>query len=146
MLVREIMHAPVTTIDAGASIAQARAAMQRGGIRHLVVRDAQGRRAGVVCIHDLDVAAAGGTVGEVMSAPLVTLSPDVEVHEVALLLRRRNVSSVAVVEDSRLVGIVTSSDLLDLLGRGALRIQASTAKWTLPKRGPTHRPERPRRP
>lgn len=146
MLLREIMTAPVTTIASGASVAQARATMRRAGVRHLVVRDAEGRRAGVVCIHDLDAAPLDSTVGEVMSAPLVALPPDAEVREAANLLRRRNVGSVVVVGRDRLMGIVTTSDLLDLLGKGALRVQASTAKWTLSRRGPTHHPEPRRRP
>lgn len=146
MLLREIMSVPVVTIGSGVSVAQALATMHRAGIRHLVVRDPEGRRAGIVCVHDLESAAPDATVGEVTSAPLVTLPPDAEVREAAKLLRRRNVGSVAVVRGDRLVGIVTVSDLLDLLGKGALHIQPSTAKWTLPRRGPTHHPEPRRRP
>jgi CBS domain-containing protein len=58
--------------------------------------------------------------GEVMSAPLVTIGPDEPVwHAVAAMLTRE-IKRVPVVEDARLVGIVTQHDLLKcLLADGA---------------------------
>jgi CBS domain-containing protein len=141
MRIREIMSEPVVTAPPDMTAAEARAAMKRSGIRHLAVTT--GRRIeGVVCAHDLRLADPGSTIADVMSAPAATLPPDADVPEVARLLRRHDVGSVLVVEDGRLKGIVTTSDLLSLLGKGAIHIQPMAAKWTMPRRGPRH-PARP---
>ena len=141
MHIGEIMSAPVITAPPEMPVAKAREAMQKARIRHLAV--ASGRHIeGVVCAHDLRSADPGSTVADVMSAPAVTLPPTADVHETAKLLRRRNVGSVLVVDGGRLKGIVTTSDLLALLGKGAVHIQATAAKWTMAKRGPRH-PARP---
>lgn len=142
MRLNEIMSGPVVATVPSATAAQAKAAMQGARVRHLVVLGPGRQIVGVVCAHDLHGAAPGSTVEDLMSAPTATLPATADVREAARLLRRRNVGSLPVVEGGRLAGIVTTSDVLALLGKGALRVQATPAKWTLPRRGPTHRPER----
>jgi CBS domain-containing protein len=142
MRLSEIMSAPVTTIRSNASAAEAAVKMQRAHITHLVVLNGAREIAGVVCDHDLRGVEPGSRVEGVMSTPAVTWPASAEVHAAAKLLRRRDIGSILVLAGKRLVGIVTTSDLLALLGKGAVRIQEMTPKWTLPRRGPTHRPER----
>ena len=144
MRLSEIMSSPVETILAGAAAVEARTAMHRAGIRHLVVLGRARQVVGVVCAHDLRGAEPDSTVEDLMSRPAATLPPSADAKEAAKLLRRGDIGSVAVVHHARLVGIVTTSDLLALLGKGALRVQPTPTKWTLPKRGPTHRPQRRR--
>lgn len=141
MRLDRIMSAPVETIVPTASAAEARAAMQRAGLRHLVVVGRGRQILGVLCDHDLREAEPGSTVGDVMSAPPVTLSVKAGVEDAAKLLRRWHVGSLPLTDGGRLAGIVTTSDLLRLLGSGGIKVQPQTRKWTLAKRGPTHRPE-----
>ncbi|HUJ24446.1 MAG TPA: CBS domain-containing protein [Myxococcales bacterium] len=141
MLVNEIMSAPVVTIAPMASPTEAALAMERAKITHLVVTSGA-RIEGVLCDHDLRGARPDSTVAELMSAPAVTLPPRADVHDAAKLLRRRSIGSVVIVDEKRLAGIVTTADLLALLGKGAARVSEITPKWTLPNRGPTHRPDR----
>lgn len=143
MRLSEIMSTPLETILPGASAADARAAMGRARIRHLVVAGPGRRIAGVLCAHQLRGVEPDRTVEELMSAPAVTLPREAEVREAAKLLRRWSIGCVAVLDRGRPVGIVTSSDLLGLVGKGALRVPPRARKWTMAKRGPTHRPERP---
>lgn len=79
-----------------------------------------------------------------MSAPAVTAAAADDVRDAARVLRRRDIGCLPVMEGRHLAGIVTTSDLLGLLGKGALRVTPRTTRWVLPKRGPSHRPE-PRR-
>lgn len=144
MRLSEIMSTPVATILSSASAADAAWAMQRARINHLVVVSRGQGIVGVISDHDVRRVEPGSTVAELMSTPAVTLPATADVQEAAKLLRRRSIGSVPLVAGKRLVGIVTTSDLLALLGKGTVRVQAMTPKWTLPKRGPTHRPE-PRR-
>lgn len=49
---------------------------------------------------------------DVMTSPVITVSPDTPVKEVAQLLLTHHISGVPVVSDGKLVGIVTEADLL----------------------------------
>lgn len=49
---------------------------------------------------------------DVMTSPVITVSPDTPVKEVARLLLTHHISGVPVVSDGKLVGIVTEADLL----------------------------------
>ncbi|HET9557769.1 MAG TPA: CBS domain-containing protein [Actinomycetota bacterium] len=53
-------------------------------------------------------------VRDVMSSPVITVSPDKRLKEVAELLVSNGISAVPVVEDGELVGIVSEADLLPL--------------------------------
>lgn len=54
----------------------------------------------------------GLTAADVMSAPAVTVRPDAPLATVARLMSARGVKRLPVVEDGKLVGIVTRADLL----------------------------------
>ena len=56
--------------------------------------------------------AVGATVGDVMTPNPETCSPDQTVEEVATLFHEHNVSRVPVVDDGKLVGIVSRGDIL----------------------------------
>jgi CBS domain-containing protein len=56
--------------------------------------------------------AVGATVGDVMTAEPITVTPDALVTDVATLLVERDVARVPVVENDRVVGIVSKSDIV----------------------------------
>jgi CBS domain-containing protein len=58
-----------------------------------------------------DCRLAGVLIREVMTESVVTAAPERTVREVAELMRERNVGSVVLVNDGRLVGFVTDRDL-----------------------------------
>jgi acetoin utilization protein AcuB len=135
MRLREIMTETPDTITPETSVAQARAAMRTAGVHHLVVLESTAI-AGVVSDRDLRNLTGTLLVSAVMSGKIATASPDTTVREAANILRGRSIGSLPIVEKGRLVGIVTISDLLTLLGRGAQRPIAESTRWTLRKRGP----------
>jgi CBS domain-containing protein len=55
------------------------------------------------------------TAGDVMSAPVITVSEDVELTEVARLLAQQHIKRVPVMQQGRIVGIVSRADLLGAL-------------------------------
>ena len=63
-------------------------------------------------------AAGIARVEDVMFRHVVSGTPDSTIREAANLLRGRTVGALPILEGERLVGIVTISDSLDLLGRG----------------------------
>ena len=125
MRIADVMVKNVETVPPTMSAAEAWDLMRQKGIRHLVVidgagvkgvlsdRDAGGRRGANLRV--------GTTVADFMTSPVVAVTPDTTVRRVANLMRGRTIGSVPVVQGKRLVGIVTVSDLLEILGRGVDR-------------------------
>jgi len=59
----------------------------------------------------------GALVQDVMTEEVVTISPDADVEEVASLMVKRRVNPVPVVEEERLVGIVSRADIIQMMAR-----------------------------
>lgn len=136
MRVKDVMSTKVLTIDLHEPIERARAEMDSRRVHHLVVVDG-GRVVGVVTSELLAWGEAEGIarVEDVMFRHVVTGTPDLTIREAANLLRGRTIGALPIFQSRRLVGIVTISDLLELLGRGAERPVASPTRWTLRDRG-----------
>lgn len=64
------------------------------------------------------VKAHGRTVGEVMTENVISVGPQTPVPEIARLLERHKIKRVPVMENGRLVGIVTRGNLLHALVSG----------------------------
>ncbi len=133
MRLQDIMSTAVETVAPEASISEARSRMRTRRIRHLVVLD--GREVvGVVSDRDL-----GGRLGptgdravaDLMERSVVTVTPETTVRQAANLLRGRNIGCLPIVDDGRVVGIVTVTDLLELIGRGVERPIARSKRWSL---------------
>jgi CBS domain-containing protein len=68
------------------------------------------------------------TVSEVMSRPVVTVSEDTAVREVADILQRHRIKRVPVVRGGKVTGIVSRADLLRGLARLAEDMPAASAE------------------
>jgi CBS domain-containing protein len=94
--------------------------MEQLHIRHLVVVDEQEQVIGLVSERDL-----GGrhgaqvrhqkSVRDLMTPEPVSLDPEADVRQAAEMLRGLSIGCFPVIADSALVGIITTSDLLDVL-------------------------------
>jgi len=123
MRLRDVMKTRVEAISANETAEAAANRMRSARIRHLVVQDGK-KIVGVVS--DRDIGRLGSfrqiqTVEEVMSAPVVTASPDTTLRKAANLLRGRTIGCLPVMEREKLVGIVTITDVLELVGQGEER-------------------------
>ena len=129
----EIMNRTLVTVDTRASLRQAQRILDQRNIRHLFVMDGK-RLVGIVTDRDLRKAAPSSKsplttsereefmdelkVVEVMSRKLITASPSTTVREAAKVMVREKIGCLPVVDDNTLVGIVTETDLLEILVRG----------------------------
>lgn len=148
MLVRELMTSQPITIRPDSDYLAAIALMRAGNFRRLPVVDEQGKLVGLVSINDLnrlqtsDASADrskqhafqknGGVlirVGEIMKRAVITISPDYPIEEAAQMMLDHQFGSLPVVEDGRLVGIITDSDIfkmfVQMLGGGGQAIRLS---------------------
>ncbi len=138
MRVEDLMSTQVRTVSAGESAEEALATMQRERIHHLVVL--QDREVvGVVSSRDLEASGSFRqvqVVEDVMTSPAVTADRLMTVRQAANLLRGRSIGCLPVMDGGELAGILTITDLLELLGRGAERPAPRSQRWILKSRGP----------
>jgi len=130
MLVRTWMSENPVTISSHVRMKDAAELMREREVRHLPVVD-NGKLVGMVTLTDIRKAspspATTFSVGEVnylldqilvsdiMTRNPHTITPDTTVEDAALLGYRSGYGSFPVVEDGRLVGIITQKDLLDIM-------------------------------
>ncbi|HXV42573.1 MAG TPA: CBS domain-containing protein [Anaerolineae bacterium] len=57
----------------------------------------------------------GTTAQEIMSEPPVTITPDATIEELAELMVDRRINPIPVVENDRLVGVISRSDIIRLM-------------------------------
>lgn len=124
--VRDIMTTRPVTIGPEAPLAAALQAMREKEIRHLPVVDEGGRLVGILTDRDLRQASFARfralreadrdlTVQDAMSWAVVTTHPEATTAQAAAVMFERRIGSLPVVEDGRLVGILTERDLLTAL-------------------------------
>jgi CBS domain-containing protein len=121
--VRRWMRKRVVTVRPTTSLDEAGRLLRTRRIRHLPVRDARGRLVGIVTDRDLRQAVfdpgagalAALRVRDVMTWAVLTVTPDTDVRHAARLMREQKIGAVPVVEDGRLVGMLTETDVLAAL-------------------------------
>lgn len=138
MRVKDVMRTNVRTIDPDQPASSAKELFRRYDIHHLVVM-AKRNILGVVTDRDLMDREEDTAVQRVMAHPVVTISPDETVRKAAALMSGHLIGSLPVVDGGRLIGIVTSHDLLALLAKGATRPAPAGERPVLAKRGLGHK-------
>ena len=119
--VREIMTKNVVTISGSATVADAVKMMKEKGLRALIVeRRSDSDPYGIVSETDIiyKVAAYGHDpkkmrVYEIMTKPCITVNADLGVEYVARLFANTRIRRAPVIGNSKLLGIVSISDILN---------------------------------
>ena len=144
MRLGEIMKTSVETIRLKdpAELAWERMRLER--IHHLVVMD-DDAVVGVVSDRDLGGARGnrlreGRQVADLMTRTVVTAAPTTTVREAANLMRGRAIGCLPVFDGGSLRGIITVTDLLELIGKGAERPTARATRAILRGRGQRRKP------
>lgn len=143
MLVREIMTKQVVAIGPDTPIRDVQLLMEQRNIRHFPILDHDSQAGGadrlVGIVSDRDVRLVGADhpkapegvkssdpVSALMVSPVITADPEDPIEETAKTLRERKIGAMPVMEDDRLVGIVTAIDMLDALVRMSGVTEASS--------------------
>ena len=132
--VRDYMTSTVTSLTVDARLLDAALLIRRTGKRHVPVVSAEGKVLGIISDRDVSRLAPsvlsplspedynrifeGTSVTLAMTKDPVTIHPDAPVQQAVQIMASKKFSSVLVTEsDGKLVGIITVSDLLSLLGQ-----------------------------
>jgi acetoin utilization protein AcuB len=118
------------TVAGSDTLDQAMKTLETWRIRHLPVVEGD-RLVGIVSDRDLKKAApspfdleaaeefvrltSGVTVSEVMTREVVTISPYTPIEDAAALMGEKRIGALPVVQEGRLVGIITETDVLGVM-------------------------------
>lgn len=134
MLVANRMSSRVVTVESHLSLEAARALLQKHKIRQLPVVK-QKKLVGIITDRDLRSAPTTvKTVGEIMSPKPLVVGPTASVDEAARVLRLHRIGALPVLDGSRLVGIISATDVLDAfielsgVGEHTYRISVSNVR------------------
>lgn len=118
MKVRELMSRPVIRIHADEPVAVAARTLARYNIGAVPVCGTDGRLCGVVTDRDIvtrclaaERSAEDTRVRDVMTAGVLSVTPDMEVSQAARIMGSRQVRRLPVVENERLCGMISLGDL-----------------------------------
>ena len=136
--VRDVMSRSPKTLRRNDRVSLADDLMKQERIRHLPILDDEGETlVGIVSQRDMFRGALAQALGygetaqrrmlgllvlkEVMTSRVVTVGPDATLSEAARTMVDRKIGCLPVVEDGKLVGILTESDFVEILAsRGKL--------------------------
>lgn len=128
MYVKNFMSTPVITVSPNETIADTLALMREKKINRLPVVD-KGKLVGLVTdgdlreispspattlsIFELNYLVAKTSIKEVAVKKVITCTPNTKIEDAAVLMREHKIGGLPVVEEDRLVGIITQTDIFD---------------------------------
>jgi CBS domain-containing protein len=117
VLVKDMMRKQVVTIDSSLTVKDAAKMMEDSKVGCLIVTE-KNFPVGILTERDFvtRVTSAGKPsstpVRKVMSSPLISIGPDDSAKKLAELIKEKNIHKIPVVEENKVVGIVSTTDLI----------------------------------
>lgn len=117
MLVRDKMSSPVTTVCLQTTLHDAQILMAENDVGRLPILD-EGKLVGIIAFNDIDRGLQSpGVIPEVpvewiMARNPVTVDANQEIVEAVKLLVEHKIAGLPVMEDGKIVGIITETDIL----------------------------------
>lgn len=128
ILVRDAMVKDVVSVDVGTSLKETCRIMSEKHIGSVLVTRGE-KLEGIFTERDLlskvvleGVDMEKGKVGDYLSKPLAMIRADYELKEAARAMTQLRVRRLPVVEDTKLVGIITASDIVRAMAEAPLEI------------------------
>ena len=116
-LVKEIMSNSVVSVDSSVTATDAAKMMEDADVGAIAVLE-NGSPVGIVTDRDFAIKITAHSypidtpIRRIMSAPLISIDPNSDLWTASDLMSTRNVRKLPVIDDDRIIGIITSSDLV----------------------------------
>jgi len=131
MYVGRIMHTHLVTVPPDTTILKAKEMIAEKTIHHLLVVNSNQDLLGIVSdrdikqswaspattlsIHELNYLLSQLTVEMIMVKKIITISPSMTIERAAHIMQENRISSLPVIEGEKLVGIITTNDVMEVL-------------------------------
>jgi CBS domain-containing protein len=122
LLVKDVMSSPAGTVLETATANKVAALMDKDAYGCIIVTTKDGKPIGIITERDLVVRVLAKNkkpdtvkAKKVMTAPVMTIEPDVTISEAARRMSRLDIRRLAVMYKEKLVGIVSSKDILGVM-------------------------------
>jgi len=115
--VKQIMSTSVLSVDSSVTATNAAKMMEDAGVGSVVVLE-NNLPVGIITDRDFAIKITAHSypidtpVRRIMSSPLISIDPNSDLWVASDLMSTRNVRKLPVIEDDKVVGILTSSDLV----------------------------------
>ena len=122
ILVKDIMTKALISVEPGTTVFQVAKMMEQGGIGAVLVKK-DGTTSGIITDRDFAIKIATQKlpletpVDKVTSYPLQTINSSETILTAAVQMSSKKIRKLAVVEDGKIVGIITSTDLVNQLAK-----------------------------
>ena len=121
-LVKDIMTRALISVDASTTVYQVAKMMEQGGFGAIIVKK-NNHSEGIITDRDFAIKIAVNKypldtpVHKVASYPLQTINSNESILVAANLMSTKKIRKLVVVEDGKVVGIITSTDLVNQLAK-----------------------------
>jgi acetoin utilization protein AcuB len=146
MYVGRIMHTRLVTVAPDTSLRKAKEIIEEKRINHLLVVNKSGNLVGIVSdrdvrqswaspattlsVHELNYLLTQLTVEHIMVKKIITISPGTTIERAAYIMQQNRINALPVIESEKLVGIITSTDVMGVLLR-AIGFGEGSARFTV---------------
>lgn len=117
--VKYVMTSPVITVKAKEPVTKVADIMGKADVGSVIVTDDEGRPLGIITERDIvkkvvamNLNAQKVKSQDIMSQPLITINQETELKDAARLMNRANVKRLAIMYKGKLMGIISSKDIL----------------------------------
>lgn len=133
MYVGRIMRKELVTIPPDTTLRKAKDIIEEKRINHLLVVNEDGNLTGIVSdrdvkqswaspattlsVHELNYLLNQLTVENIMAKKIITISPGTTIERAAKIMQDNRINALPVIESDKLVGIITSTDVMGVLLR-----------------------------
>jgi acetoin utilization protein AcuB len=147
MYVGRIMHKHLVTVPPDTNLRKAKDIIQEKRINHLLVVNKDGKLVGIVSdrdvkqswaspatalsVHELNYLLNQLTVEAIMVKKIITISPGTTIERAAYIMQENRINALPVIESEKLVGIITSTDVMGVLLRSIGFDDEESARFTV---------------
>jgi acetoin utilization protein AcuB len=140
------MHTRLVTVAPDTSLRKAKEIIEEKRINHLLVVNKSGNLIGIVSdrdvrqswaspatalsVHELNYLLTQLTVEHIMVKKIITISPGTTIERAAYIMQQNRINALPVIESEKLVGIITSTDVMGVLLR-AIGFGEGSARFTV---------------
>ncbi len=134
MLVKDRMTPDPITITTDTSLKEALDLVRSKPFRHLSVLDENGKLVGIVTekslvyasptptttlsVFEVDYILSRTKIGQIVHDPVITVRPDLPIEEAARVMVDHRIGCLPVVEDDKLIGIISDTDIFRVFVEG----------------------------